>query len=114
MTALKFGLSLFYFNPGRGCAVNRPARPIFRKHGFFWKVWVFSHDSSRHTDPHVYIRDDRTPKHTITDMFCTLDSRFKYLIWFIFSSLDGSKANMLNLFKAFQSDDGKASGIVHS
>lgn len=34
-------------------------------------------------------------------------------ICFIFSSLDGSKATMLNLFKAFWSDDGKASGIVH-
>lgn len=66
------------------------------------------------TDPFVYpsISDDHIPKHTITAMFCTLHSSFKELIFFIFFSLVWSKANMLNLFKAFQSDDGKASGIA--
>lgn len=66
------------------------------------------------TDPCVYsyISDDHIPKHTITAMFFTLHSCFKELIFFIFFSLVWSKANMLNLFQAFQSDDGKASGIA--
>lgn len=38
----------------------------------------------------------------------------KDLIFVIFFSLASSKANMLNLFKAFQSGDGKASGIALS
>lgn len=46
--------------------------------------------------------------HAITAMFCASHSCFKGLIFSIFYPLVWSKNNMLNLFKAFQSDDGKA------
>ena len=66
------------------------------------------------TDPSVYsdISNVCTPKHTIAAMLYTSHSSSNELIYFIFLSLVWSKANMLNLFKAFQSDDGKACGIA--
>lgn len=96
------------------CTICYDALTIQLLFCYFECLVVITHFSPCCTDPSVYsyISDDHIPKHTITAMFCTLHSCFKELIFFIFFSLVWSKSNMLNLFKAFQSDDGKASGIA--
>lgn len=97
LEGLKFGRS-FLFQPGRVGI----ARLIARQRGLFWTLSVFDQESRHHTGPHV-MSSVMTPKtHTADHLY-----GFQELICFIFSSLGGSDANMLNLFRAFQSDEGR-------